>query len=195
MDNNDLENWHSHSVSSWPNIMAPVPVAYLKLHEDAQAPQKSGEDELGIDIRCISYDEFEDGCVDNSPPLTNWETPYIKPLPEHRQDRYLELPPGMSATLRTGLSFAIPRNYGFLLRDRSGLGMKCITHTAGVIDSTYRGEWFINLVNLCGKTYMFRPGDKICQAIVVPRIPVVINEVDSLDGTSRGTKGFGSSGR
>lgn len=94
----------------------------------------------------------------------------------------------------TGLASSIETGYCVVLFDRSGIGgKKGIHHLAGVIDSTYRGEWLVSLVNLSSDTYTVKTGDKIIQGLVLPVPELFIEEVNSLDETVRGIKGFGSS--
>ena len=103
--------------------------------------------------------------------------------------------PHESHTFHTGIKVATPHNYGFLVRDRSSLGVKDIAVRAGVIEGTYRGEWLIHLMNLSHKPRTFYSGDKIAQAILTPIVPGELEVVDSLPESDRGEKGFGSSGR
>jgi dUTP pyrophosphatase len=96
----------------------------------------------------------------------------------------------------TGLQIAIPEGYGCVLKDRSGLAVKQGLHVlAGVIDSSYRGEWMICLLNTDGGHYQITEGDRIAQAIIVPEYQLDFIEVDELSETWRGEKGFGSSGK
>ena len=81
---------------------------------------------------------------------------------------------------------------------RSGLGIKkgiCLSNGVGVIDSDYRGEIGVGLVNLSQESYTIQPGDRIAQLMVVPVVQPQITLTDTLDETERGTGGFGSTGR
>ena len=81
---------------------------------------------------------------------------------------------------------------------RSGLGIKkgvCLSNGVGVIDSDYRGEIGVGLVNLSGESYTVQPGDRIAQLMVVPVVQPTLSFVDELDETERGRGGFGSTGR
>lgn len=95
----------------------------------------------------------------------------------------------------TGISVQIPNGYVALFWDRSGLGSKGIHRLAGVVDSTYRGEWKVVLTNLTKKKFAIAAGDKIVQCLIQKFEQVNIKEVKKLSDTSRGAKGFGSSGR
>ena len=106
------------------------------------------------------------------------------------------LVPGESHIFHTGLASSIDEGYCVVLFDRSGMGAKKNIHRlAGVIDATYRGEWMVCLVNLSEKAHLIQSGDNIVQGLVLPVPQLSIIEVDSLDETIRGDKGFGSSGR
>lgn len=106
------------------------------------------------------------------------------------------LTPGQRYTFNLSLSCEIPPGYFVSIRDKSGLASKHGLHTmGGVIDSGYRGEWAVVLVNHSAEGYTVGEGDKIAQGILqqVPQVQIV--EVDQLSDTSRGTGGFGSTGR
>ena len=105
------------------------------------------------------------------------------------------LKPGETHAFSTGISVAFPKGYVALIWDRSGLGAQGIHRLAGVIDSGYRGEWKIVLINLSKKPYKITAGDKIAQCVLQKFEPVKIKEVKKLPGSKRGSKGFGSSGR
>lgn len=106
--------------------------------------------------------------------------------------------PGETAFLRTGLAVAIPAGYVGLIFARSGLACKrglAPANKVGVIDSDYRGEWMIALHNHGDTPQIVNPGDRIAQFVLVPVLPPLMTEVDSLDETARGEGGFGSTGR
>ncbi len=105
------------------------------------------------------------------------------------------LKPGEIYMFATGISVEIPKGHVALLWDRSGLGSKGIHRLAGVIDSSYRGEWKVVLANMTKKKFAIAAGDKIIQCIIQKFEPVKIKEVTKLSDTTRGAKGFGSSGR
>lgn len=105
------------------------------------------------------------------------------------------LSPGERHLFSTGISVAFPAGMVALLWDRSGLGSKGIHRLAGVIDSEYRGEWKVALVNLSNEPYEIKAGDKIIQCLLQKFEPVTITEASELSDTTRGASGFGSSGR
>jgi dUTP pyrophosphatase len=110
------------------------------------------------------------------------------------------LPPGGRALVATGISIAIPVGYEAQVRPRSGLaarhGVTCL-NTPGTIDSDYRGEVKVILINHGAEPFAIAPGDRIAQLVVaaVARAEVIVlSEVDELDATVRGAGGFGSTG-
>jgi len=105
------------------------------------------------------------------------------------------LQPGETHLFGTGISVEFPEGYVALLWDRSGLGSKGIHRLAGVIDSGYRGEWKVALVNLSSEPYEINAGDKIIQCVLQKFEQVNITEVEQVSETARGAEGFGSSGR
>lgn len=105
------------------------------------------------------------------------------------------LQPGERHMFSTGISAEFPEGYVALFWDRSGLGSKGIHRLAGVIDSGYRGEWKVILINTTDEPYEIKKGDKIIQCILQKFEPAKIEEVEELSDATRGDKGFGSSGR
>ncbi len=105
------------------------------------------------------------------------------------------LAPGQIALLRTGLKLAIPKGYAGFVWDKSGLALKHrLTTLAGVIDSSYRGEVQVVLMNLGNNEYHVEKGSKIAQLIISPVSAPDIEESVISDETDRGTGGFGSTG-
>jgi dUTP pyrophosphatase len=110
-----------------------------------------------------------------------------------------ELAPGGRATVATGLAVAVPEGHAGLVLPRSGLASKHgigVLNAPGLIDSGYRGELRVLLLNADpAESFDVAPGDRIAQLVVTPVAEVEAVEVASLDETSRGLAGFGSSGR
>ena len=109
----------------------------------------------------------------------------------------LTLRPGARAAIATGLAFAIPVGWEIQVRPRSGLALKngitCL-NTPGTIDSDYRGEVKVILANLSDEYFEVKRGDRIAQIVPAQVQRTVLVEVEDLDGTTRGTGGFGSTG-
>lgn len=113
-------------------------------------------------------------------------------------DTPMRLAPGARAMVPTGLSFAIPPGYEVQIRPRSGLaakhGLTCL-NTPGTIDSDYRGEIKVILINLGDSDFVIERGERIAQMVLAPVTQAAWEQVASLDETSRGRGGFGSTGR
>ncbi len=104
--------------------------------------------------------------------------------------------PGERIQLRTGLAFEIPTGYVALLWDKSGLSHRQgIKTMGGVIDSGYRGELLVGLINLSDIEYEFKKGHKVCQMVIQEKVTATFEEVDELTESHRGEGGFGSSGK
>ena len=98
----------------------------------------------------------------------------------------------------TGIALAIPKNYEIQIRPRSGLAAKkgiTVLNTPGTIDSDYRGEVKVILINLSKKAFVVKSGDRIAQMILCPVIKGRLKEVNILPETIRGKRGFGSTGK
>ncbi len=114
------------------------------------------------------------------------------------EDEPMVLRPGARGLAPTGLCWAIPLGYEVQIRPRSGLaakhGVTCL-NTPGTIDSYYRGEVKVILINLGEEDFVIRRGERIAQMVVAPVAQAIWSEIDSLDETTRGAGGFGSTGR
>jgi len=109
----------------------------------------------------------------------------------------LLLAAGQRALVPTGLRFEIPAGFEVQIRPRSGLALKhgiALVNSPGTIDSDYRGEIGVILINLGAEPFVIRHGDRIAQAVFAPVIRCRIIETKSLTPTERGSGGFGSTG-
>lgn len=109
----------------------------------------------------------------------------------------LTLAPGARHAVATGFALAIPEGYEIQVRPRSGLALKhgiSLPNTPGTIDSDYRGELKIILINLGDEPFAIQRGDRIAQLVLAPVVLAQWQEVENLDGTVRGEGGFGSTG-
>ena len=100
--------------------------------------------------------------------------------------------------LPTGISVSLPKDLEAQIRPRSGLAIKngiTLLNTPGTIDSDYRGEIKVILVNLSNDNYTIKPNDRIAQIVFSQFITVEFDIVENLDDTDRGTSGFGSTGK
>ncbi len=114
-------------------------------------------------------------------------------------DEIIIIKPNEHKVVPTGISVALPSNeYVALVYVRSSLGFKygiTLSNSVGVIDSDYRGEIKVSLVNLSDKDFVINPGDRIAQLVVTPVVVPNIQVVNKLDETKRGDGGFGSTGK
>ena len=110
----------------------------------------------------------------------------------------ITIKPSKTAIIPSGIAVAIPKNYEIQIRPRSGLAAKkgiSVLNTPGTIDSDYRGEIKIILINLSKKSFVVKSGDRIAQMILCPIAKGKLKEVKNLPKTLRGKKGFGSTGK
>jgi dUTP pyrophosphatase len=107
------------------------------------------------------------------------------------------LAPGARHAVATGLAVAIPHGFEIQVRPRSGLALKfgiTVPNTPGTIDSDYRGELKVILINHGQDPFEIRRGDRVAQLVLAPVIRASWLKVDELDETLRGEGGFGSTG-
>ena len=106
--------------------------------------------------------------------------------------------PYKTKLIPNGIALAIPKNYEIQIRPRSGLAAKkgiSVLNTPGTVDSDYRGELKIILINLGSKSFVVKPGDRIAQMVLCPVSKAKFKDVKSLTNTARGKGGFGSTGK
>ena len=145
--------------------MTSIEIQFTLLHELAQAPRYAHTGDAGADLVCV-----ED----------------------------VALAPGERALVATGLAIALPAGYVGLVHPRSGLAIKQgigIVNTPGTIDSGYRGELKVCLINLdATESVQLAAGSRIAQLVIQEVVTATFTQVDSLDETSRSDRGFGSTG-
>jgi len=108
------------------------------------------------------------------------------------------LKPGERYAVATGLAVAIPAGYEIQVRPRSGLAFKhgvTVPNTPGTIDSDYRGELKVLMINLGTEDFPIKRGERVAQLVLAPVTQARWDEVVVLDETDRGSGGFGSTGR
>ena len=113
-------------------------------------------------------------------------------------DKPIELKPGKSCLVPTGLSVAFSKEYEIQIRPRSGLAAKnniTVLNTPGTIDSDYRGEIKIILFNHGKENFIINNNDRIAQMVLTPIVKMEIEEINELPETIRGDGGFGSTGK
>ena len=112
-------------------------------------------------------------------------------------EKEIEIAPGKTSIIPTGLAVAIPKNFEIQIRPRSGLAAKnqiSVLNSPGTIDADYRGELKVILINLSENTFKVQKGSRIAQMILCPVVKATFKEVDELEETLRGSGGFGSTG-
>ncbi|WP_101697413.1 dUTP diphosphatase [Clostridium minihomine] len=143
-------------------------IQFQKLHPQAVIPRRATPGSAGMDLTA---------CL---------EQPVV-------------LAPGERTMISTGLALALPtEEWVALVYARSGLAVRhgiCLSNSAGVVDSDYRGELKVGLCNLGSEPYTIEPGERIAQLVITPVLLPPIEEVSALDETERGTGGFGSTGK
>ena len=137
---------------------------FRKVHPDAVLPAYAHPSDAGMDVRSVDD---------------------------------LTIAPGRRALVHTGLVMLLPPDYEAQVRPRSGLALKSgvtVLNTPGTIDSGYRGEVGVILINLGDSEFQVRKGDKVAQLVIAPVTQPEIAETDAVDETDRGAGGFGSTG-
>ncbi|GMR03145.1 MAG: dUTP diphosphatase [Acidimicrobiia bacterium] len=138
-------------------------------------------------------------------PVTRTDSLYPLPQVAHPFDagadlaaaERVEIGPGERALVGTGLSMAIPEGYAGFVLPRSGLAIYegiTVINAPGLVDSGYRGELKVGLVNHSDRAFLIEPGDRIAQLVIVAVEQPEFIEVDHLEASSRGEGGFGSTG-
>ena len=113
-------------------------------------------------------------------------------------EKPINLKPGKSCLIPTGLSVAFPKKYEIQIRPRSGLAAKnniSVLNTPGTIDSDYRGELKIILYNHSKKNFVINKNDRVAQMVLTPIIKMELEETNELPETVRNDGGFGSTGK
>ena len=113
-------------------------------------------------------------------------------------DKPINLEPGKSCLIPTGLSVAFPKEYEIQIRPRSGLAAKnniSVLNTPGTIDSDYRGELKIILYNHSKKNFIINKNDRVAQMVLTPIIKMELEETNELPESVRDDGGFGSTGK
>ena len=113
-------------------------------------------------------------------------------------DNSIELKPGESCLVPTGLSIAFPEKYEIQIRPRSGLAAKNnigVLNSPGTIDSDYRGELKIILFNHGSENFIINNNDRVAQMVLTPIVKMELEETNELSESLRGKGGFGSTGK
>lgn len=109
-----------------------------------------------------------------------------------------EIEPGARAMVKTGISIELPEGYEAQVRPRSGLAFKqgvTVLNSPGTIDSDYRGEIGVILINHGSEKFIYEKGDRIAQMVIAPVVQAAFDITDDLSATLRGAGGFGHTGK
>jgi dUTP pyrophosphatase len=142
-------------------------VQFLRLRPDAIVPRYQTPDAAGMDLHAAV-------------------------------DKPMQIDPGEVVAVPTGLAMAIPRGFEGQVRPRSGLARKqrvTVANAPGTVDSDYRGEVMVLLINLGPARFTIEPNDRVAQLVIAPVVQAEVEVVDELPPTERGAGGFGSTGR
>jgi dUTP pyrophosphatase len=143
-----------------------VVVKIVKSHERIEVPRYESEGAAGMDLRAFL-------------------------------DSDISIPPLGRVKVPTGLKIEIPKGYEAQIRARSGLAVKyglTVLNSPGTIDSDYRGDIEIILINLGSLDVIIKDGERIAQLVVAPVCKAIVKEVEVLSPSQRGSGGFGSTG-
>lgn len=140
---------------------------------------------------------------DNILPIKKVSPEAVLPTRAHHDDAGLDLygledivlEPRQGKMARTGIALALPAHHVGLVADRSSMAKKGIKTAGGVIDAGYRGEIQIILWNISNEAVHLKAGERIAQLLIMPVATPAVKEVETLDDTTRGEKGFGSTGK
>ena len=113
-------------------------------------------------------------------------------------EKPINLQPGKSCLVSTGISVAFPKEYEIQIRPRSGLAAKkniSVLNTPGTIDSDYRGELKIILFNHSNENFVINNNDRVAQMVLTPIVKMELEETNKLPESVRGDRGFGSTGK
>jgi dUTP pyrophosphatase len=163
-------NEHADLSAEVARLRAVPTVQFKRLHPDAKIPERMTPGSAGLDLFVCTKGE----------PLEEW------------------LHIGKRALISTGIAVAIPPGFEGQIRPRSGLAAKrglTVLNSPGTIDSDFRGEIKVLLVNHGAAAVSIQNGDRIAQLVICPVATPEIVEVDELPGSERGDGGFGSTGR
>ena len=161
------------------NFVNQVPVKIKRLRENAILPkyEHGSFDNSGMDLYAAAIAFLKDG----------------------KFEEYAggDIAPGETAIIKTGLAMAIPKGLELQVRPTSGNSLKTklrVANSPGTVDASYRGEIGIIVENIGDINITIHPGAKVAQGVICPVFHAILEEVDNLDETSRGAKGYGSTG-
>lgn len=177
-------------------FLHPMKLKVKKLYEDSKLPIRAHSSDSGLDvfvhnfkkIYCSIHIKYLNGNKKYGEQIVDLNNEHKKELTLRRNERVL---------IGTGIAATYGINYEIQVRPKSGNAWKrglTILNTPGTIDEQYRGEISVILINMSNEDQIIKIGDKIAQIVVCPVTLCDVEEVNSLDNTIRGDRGFGSTG-
>lgn len=155
------------------NLLDQRMIPWKALNEGAKEPSYGSEEAAGADLHANFFDPMDDQAM-----------AYVK-----------QLRPGERMLVKTGVALELPPGTYAKIEGRSGLALKHgILILGGVVDSDYRGDIGVIMVNLGMSSFAIKHGDRIAQLIVKPYVRAIFEPSECLEGTERGLSGFGSTG-
>ncbi len=152
---------------------------------------------MKIEVKILKLEHYDSALA-----LPSYQTEFaagadIYAMLTNYSDKKLIIKPFERVLVPTGLIFEIPQGFEVQIRPRSGMSFKTpimIANSPGTIDSDYRGEIKIIMVNLSDKDFIINHGERVAQMVIAPIYQAEFIETDFVNDTQRGAKGFGSTG-
>ena len=173
--------------------MNEVTIGIKRLYDDVELPERGSVSAAGYDLRCHSIDVDDIKFTSHTSLLNRVRKSVADPSME-----VIQIFPGETAKIHTGLAVEIPEGYFGGIYARSGFATKQGMRPAncvGVIDSDYRGEIVVAIHNDGNDPVIVNKGDRVAQLVIQPYLPVNFEVKDELSDTVRGEGGFGSTGK
>jgi dUTP pyrophosphatase len=177
-----------------------------KIHEDSKIPVRANPTDSGADVFIYDFKKKyelkdDDSEVENTEHMFNQEAKTVEVCAtDINEEDDLVLYPFERVMVGTGIKVttSLGKGYEIQVRPRSGLCLKealTVLNTPGTVDESYRGEMCVILINLSGVSRIIKKGERVAQIIEAPVMLGEIQVVESLDNTTRGADGFGSTGK
>lgn len=169
-------------------------IRFKKLDKSAKIPTRNSEEDAGIDLYALEdtvlYSQFRLALCEFKNHVIRYVCGICNfiPLDFAETDK-------TATKIKTGIALEIPKGQYGRISDRSGLGSKAIKVFGGTIDSSYRGDITVCLMNFSFFDYHIKAGDRVAQIIIQKYEKSELIEADELSVSDRGNNGFGSSGR
>ena len=174
--------------------MTPIPIKLL--HPDAQIPKYQTASASGMDLCALSVARVQKNSFTVHRETSNFTSESVgSSTIEIEAESRLYVMPRCRVLIGTGISLSIPPGYEGQIRPRSGWALKdgvTVLNSPGTIDSDYKGEIKVLLINLGHESVEIKRGERIAQLVIAPVVKAELVLVDDLETSARGTGGFGS---